>query len=180
MLSQLGQTILKLIKDLRRAGAKIPVVFPEHLFIPESNEGIDIVENCELERATGNASEDLTRLITLRPNQAEEFFITHYALYTDLEDAEDIEFFFKVNGKRVLRFHGRPDDAFNPTRYILNVGLGPDLSNDTLKNCQIHLTPNDTFTIEVETRNSRITAPVGVRLVGYILNENQKSARLKR
>lgn len=172
--------LVNTIKKLNQHGVSIPTGLPKHLFQPNGTEGIDQAEICELDKSTGIEADDLTRIMTLKPQQGEEHYLLSYALYTDLEDGSEIEFFFKVNGKRVLRLHGRPDDPYKPTKYQMNFGLSPDLSNSGLKNCQILLTPNDELTIDCINRNTEVTAPVGVRIVGYVLNANDQSAKLIR
>ncbi len=172
--------IKEIISMLKSENKGVLVDFPVHLHIPLGAESIDIVDICELDKKQQSSDAVLTRLITLNPQQGSEYFILSYGIFTDVENAADIEFFIKVNGKRVLRLHGRPDSATNPQFYKINFGLAPDLSNDSLKACQILLTPNDTLTVDVVNRNEEVTAPVGVRIVGYVLNNNKLSSSLKR
>jgi len=174
--------VVDLIRKLKAVQEGVPVTFPEHLYHPLGSESIDIVENCELAISTGVERDDLTRLITLSPLRAEEIFIREYAIYTDIEDANDIEFFFKLNGKRILRYHGRPitNEVTGTITYKLNFGLSPDVSNDALKMCQILIKPTDELTIDVINRSDKVTAPVAVRLVGHVLNDNRQSSRLGR
>lgn len=173
------ETIVKIIKLLKSQALQVPVSFPEHLFIPQGSESIDIAQICEVAKNNGIADEPF-KMMTLKPEKGEEIYILSYGLYTDAELGSDVEFFLKINGKKALRLHGRPDSATDPTKYSLNFGLSPDLSNNGLKNCQILLTPNDTFIVEAVNRNTDLTIPMGVRLVGYVLNTNNKSTKVIR
>lgn len=173
------ETILQIIKALKAKGQSVPIALPDHLYIPDGAESLDIADICEVAKAL-TPDEDPFKILTLKPTKGEEFYILQYGLYTDAELSADVEFWLKVNGKKALRFHGRPDSPTNPTKYTLNYGLSPDLSNNGLKACQILLTPNDTFTVEAINRNEDIAIPMGVRVVGYVLNSNQKSSKLVR
>jgi hypothetical protein len=176
------EKVVTLIRELKAIQEGIPTSFPEHLYHPLGAESIDIVENCELARKQAGQDAVVTSLISLSPLQAEEIFIREYSIYTDIENADDIEFFWKLNGKRILRYHGRPttNSLTGKITYKLNFGLSPDLANDSLKMCQILIKPNDTLTVEAVNRSEAVTAPVGIRLVGHVLNDNRQSSRLSR
>jgi hypothetical protein len=173
------ETIVKIIRLLKSQALEVPVSLPNHLYIPDGAESIDIAQICEVAKSTG-ATEEPFKMITLAPEKGEEYYLLNYGLYTDAELGSDIEFYLKINGKKALRLHGRPDSATDPTKYTLDYGLSPDLSNNGLKNCQIILTPNDVFTVEAINRNEDLAIPMGVRLVGYVLNSNAKSTKLIR
>lgn len=173
------EKIVQIIRLMKSKALQVPVDFPDHLFIPKGAESIDIAQICEVEKHNG-ISDDPFKMLTLKPEKGEEIYILSYGLYTDAELGSDVEFFLKINGKKALRLHGRPDSATDPSKYILNFGLSPDLSNNGLKNCQILLTPNDIFTVEAVNRNDDLTIPMGVRIVGYVLNDNNKSTKFIR
>lgn len=148
----------------------LEIEFPRHLHIPRDAESVDIRELCDVDPDTTTP----LRLVTLRANRSEEFVFTHYALFTDLEFAAEVEWFIKLNNKKILRYHGRPNDTTNPTNYLLNIGVSPDIGADALIPAYFRVKPGDVLTVDVVNRNAEVTAPIGVRLHGYLNSVNAR------
>lgn len=131
--------------------------------IPSDAESFDIQQLCEVEKNTTSPF----RMLTLKAEQNEQIVITHFAIYTDALVADEIEFIPKLNGNRCLRFHGRPDSPTEPTVYKLNLGLSPDLSENSLRRALITLSPLQILTWDVLNNSTTDSRPMGVRLKGY-------------
>ena len=161
------EEILKLLKAFYRAVVLMPfeIELPRHQHIPKNAESLDIEKLCEVKRNTEKGI-----FMTLKAPRSQEIIITHYAIYTDAEDPDEIEFFFDLNGNKQLRYHGVPDDSEDPKRYSLNLNLAPDLSNNALKSCYIVIKPTQTLTVKVKNSSSQFDRPMGARLVGYVNN----------
>ena len=150
----------------------IKVVLPSHLFSPSNAETIDIRKVCEIEKNTDEES----LIFEIKAGEGEAFRFIKYAIYTDAEDQNDIEFFPRINGKRILRLHGTPQGSGS---YKLGLGLAPDLSNYALINCDILLKPNQKLTWHVVNKND-VSVPMGVRMVGHVDNLNKRDEGLFR
>lgn len=149
------------------------IILPRHTNIPPNAESVNILELCEL----APNSSVFDTMLTLKAKASEKIIITHYAIWTDAEDAGEIEFRFEINGNPIYRFHGRPNDANAPTRYTNNIGIAPDLSNIALIEGYAVLDPLKELKVKVINRAPDATdiRPVGVRLVGYIDSINSRS-----
>lgn len=139
------------------------VELPYHLYIPNDAQGIDIRRLCVIKAGT---QEDLLHFQA--PASGIVRFI-NYGVFSDGEFSTDQEFVPKVNGVRVLPFHGDPDN-----NYKINLGLAPDLSNNSLIQCQLALKPNDILYWTL-INNSTFDVPMGVRMVGYLDNTMLRS-----
>lgn len=137
---------------------KPPVLIelPKHLFIPYNAQSMDLRRAPLVAAGTSETILNFTA-----PSGAITRFIA-YAVYSDGNNAADYEFIPKVNGRRVLGYHGDPDDNFK-----INLGLAPDLSNNSLINCQLSLNPGDKLGWTL-VNNSAFDTPMGVRMVGYL------------
>lgn len=144
------------------------VSFPDHLFIPKGAESVDVRILQEIPRNTL----DRQRLVTLKAKQGESIFIIAYAMYTDAEFAKDIEFFFKQDKSRILRYHGVPNDELNPTAYNMSLGVSAYLDNAALIPCQIVIGAGQELTIDVVNCDPDLDTPMGVRLFGYVMKNN--------
>ena len=154
----------KILTKIKNILGSEGIMFPRHLFIPPNAEPIDIRKLCEVNAGMTTPE----RFITLKAKEGEEIVITHYGVFTEAEDANETEFFFKANGSRIYRLHGRPDDALNPKRYLINIGVAPDLSNLSLINGHIKIRPTQIYSVDVINRNlTEIPRAMGVRIVGY-------------
>lgn len=137
--------------------APMPVILPPHLYTPNGAQSIDIrraarvldgVQNVEFMRFTA-------------PEGSQVHFIA-YSIFSDGTLASTQEFVPRVNGKRVFQYHGDPND-----NYKMNLGLGPDLSNQNTIQCQLTLQPRDVLTWHL-TNTSGVEVAMGVRMIGYI------------
>lgn len=137
--------------------APTPVALPNHLFVP-----------------SGAQSLDLRRLATVTNGSVKEPFLSFrspagvvtrfisYGVYNDGSLASAFKFEPEVSGNRVLPYHGDPNDNFR-----IALGLAPDLSNNSLINCQIALMPEQEI-IWYVTNTSGVDTDMGIRMVGYL------------
>lgn len=129
------------------------VALPPHLFIPGDSQSIDI-------SALANVPPGAT-VILLR-DVGRKGGLTKYIGYSIFNDSLMLALITlvpKVNGERVLPFHGNPQ-----LKYKLGLGLGADMA--TLIPCQLDLQPNDVLEWEF-TNNDVVDVAVGVRMSGY-------------
>ena len=151
---QLYEALVEFSKDNR-----FNVNLPSHIFIPEDAESVDARRCVEISKNTDKPVE----ILRIEAKEGEYFRFIKYAVFTDAELAENIEFIPKLNGKRILRQHGTPDKNMN---YRISLGLSPDISEGALISCDINLKPHNVLTWEVYNK-SDVDIPVAVRMVGY-------------
>lgn len=152
-------------KDSLVKNIGVQVDFPNHLFIPAGAQSIDITRACLV--LTGTTRESLMQFTA--PDGGITAFIS-YGVFTDAEFASTIEFIPAIDNARVFPFHGDPNNNFR-----INIGTGPDLSNNSLKQAHIVMQPGQVFNWYVT--NSDILARVmGVRMVGYFMSSQQIEA----
>lgn len=137
----------------------VQVDFPRHLFIPEGAQSIDITRVCLA--LPGTINEELMSFTA--PDGGITNFIA-YGVFTDAEFAQFVEFSPRVSDLRVFPFHGDPNNNFR-----INIGTGPDLSNNSLKSAHIVIQPRQTFRWLV-TNTDTLTRTMGVRMTGYFLS----------
>lgn len=156
-LVEVGKNIVKLLTG------SIVVKFPENLYPPVGSETVDL-------RALESVEPNSKRVILLfkAPDGMTVRFIK-YAVFTDILEAKDVLFNPKIDNNRILRYHGDPNDNFK-----INLAIGPDLSDNCCINCDFELKSGQTLTVEVEN-NTAVQAPIGVRFVGYKINQNKSS-----
>lgn len=147
--------------------------------IPADAEALDIQELCELAGVAQGGTAQAHRMITLTAKQNETIVITHYAIYTDALNADEVEFIPLLQDNRALRFHGRPNDPLKPTKYSLTVGLCPDLSEQSLRRALITLAPLQTLTWDAYNYSNDVR-PMGVRMKGYIRSLSKVKENLSR
>jgi hypothetical protein len=133
------------------------VSFPPHLFIPDGAESIDIRRVVDVPAATVNAE----IFSFTAPRGAVTRFI-QYGIFNDGALASNYNFLPLVEDSRAFRYHGDPTD-----NYRIYLGLGPDLSNTSMINCQMVLQPDQTIRWFV-TNSSGVNTAMGVRMVGYL------------
>lgn len=138
--------------------APVPVEFPKHLYVPLNSEGIDLRAVYNVPAATVNF--EIMRFVA--PVGAITKFIG-YSIFNDGDVEANYDFKPLVNGNRVFRYHGH---LLTTGEYKLALGLGPDLSNSTIINCQLALNPGDVLSW-LTTNNSGVDTSMGVRMVGY-------------
>jgi hypothetical protein len=135
-----------------------PVRLPPHLFIPEGAESLDLRVAADI-APTGSTP---TLLMEFEcPANATCHFIS-YAVFSDGASAANQEFIPNVDGRRVFPYQGDPQDNFK-----INLGLAPDLSNNSLIQCQLSIQPGDKLQWLVKNTNL-VNLAMGVRMVGYI------------
>ena len=108
-------------------------------------------------------------LINFQPPRGMEAIITAYGIYTDAALAVDTEFVPLLNGTRVFPYHGTPTDINNPNKipYRISLGLGPDLSNESMIECNLRIQDTQTFQWFI-TNSSALSQVMGVRFKGFL------------
>lgn len=135
-----------------------PVEFPPHLYIPKGAEALDI------RRAADIAALTLTPFLFMEfecPQGATVHFLS-YAVFSDGNLALNQEFIPRIDGRRAMPFQGDPQDNFK-----INLGLAPDLSNNSLITCQVTLNPGEKIQWYLVNANA-VDIAMGVRMVGYV------------
>lgn len=134
-----------------------PIQLPPHLFIPAGAESLDIRVAADI--LAGSVETLLMSFIC--PKGATCHFIS-YAVFSDGTTAALQQFIPKVDGRRVFPYQGDPNDSFK-----INLGLAPDLSNNSLIQCQLGINPDETIAWFVNNAHA-VDISMGVRMVGYI------------
>jgi hypothetical protein len=129
------------------------VSLPPHLFIPGDAQSIDVSELANVPPAT------TVNLMTFKGLKGGLVKFIGYAIFNDALMLALINLVPRVNGVRVLPFHGNPNLNFK-----LGLGLGPDLS--VLIPVQLDLQPGDILTWDF-TNNDVVDVAAGVRMSGY-------------
>jgi hypothetical protein len=108
-------------------------------------------------------------LINFQPPKGMEAIITAYGVYSDAALAIDTEFVPLLNGTRVFPYHGTPTDINNPNKipYRISLGLGPDLSNESMIECNLRILENQTLQWFI-TNSSALSQVMGVRFKGFL------------
>jgi hypothetical protein len=135
-----------------------PIQFPMNFYPPNGAESLDIRRLINV--PAGQVTELLILSFTADKSQAVTFY--KYGIFTDALDASLIQFIPRINNKRILRYHGDPQDDFK-----LNLSLGPNLNESNMIPTQLYLKPGDTITWHVLNLDVVIN-PMGVRMTGYI------------
>lgn len=136
----------------------IPVRLPPHLFIPEGAESLDIRRAADI----GALTTTPFKFMEFECPQGATCHFISYAVFSDGNVASLQEFIPRVDERRVFPFQGDPQNNFK-----INLGLAPDLSNNSLIQCQLTLNPGEKLQWYVVNGNAVIIA-MGVRMVGYI------------
>jgi hypothetical protein len=136
----------------------VPVRLPTNFAPPEGAESIDLRRLVVV--PAGQTTEFL--LFSFSAQTAQSIMWYKYGVFTDALAANLIEFIPRINGKRVLRYHGDPLD-----NYRINLSLGPNLNESNLISCQIYMKPEDVLTWHVKNLDT-VVNPMGVRMVGYV------------
>lgn len=132
--------------------------------IPASGQSLDIRRVVDASAGTTSAM-----LINFQPPKGMEAIITAYGVYTDAALAIDTEFVPLLNGTRVFPYHGTPTDINNPNKipYRISLGLGPDLSNESMIECNLRILENQTLQWFI-TNSSALSQVMGVRFKGFL------------
>jgi len=135
-----------------------PIKLPPHLFIPEGAEALDIRRAADIAAGTTNP---FLFMDFECPQGATVHFLS-YAVFSDGGLAANQEFIPRVDERRAMPFQGDPQDNFK-----INLGLAPDLSNNSLITCQLTLNPGEKIQWYVKNLNA-VDIAMGVRMVGYV------------
>lgn len=92
-----------------------------------------------------------------------------YGFYNNVVKADDVRLFPTINGNRILRYHGDPNQDF-----AINLSVGPDLTEDSLIYCDFELKSGQKLEIVAENL-SGVQVDIGGRFRGYLLNANEPS-----
>lgn len=132
--------------------------------IPASGQSLDIRRVVAASAGTVNAL-----LINFQPPPGMEAIITAYGVYSDAQFAAQTEFVPLLNGRRVFPYHGTPTDINNPQilPYRISLGLGPDLSNESMIECNLRIQENQRFEWYI-SNTSTVEQVLGVRFKGYL------------
>lgn len=140
---------------LKNPNWKPEIKFPSNMYLPENASSIEIKNAFDV---TAGTSEEIIRFVAPQGGMTR---LTHYAIVNDGLLAADFDFFPRVNGRRIYRFHGDPLDNFRI--YLAN---GATLENTNLNHSPITLQPGQTLTWVAENR-AAVDTTMGVRVVGY-------------
>jgi len=137
--------------------------------IPKNGESFDIRR---LSDTLSGTTDEL--FLNFAPPKGFEAIITGYGIFSDAQFATQTEFIPRVNGSRVFPYHGTPTDLTNPRKlpYRISLGLGPDLTDESLIECSLRVKETDTFTWNL-TNSSILTQAMGVRFKGYLRTVNE-------
>lgn len=132
--------------------------------IPQSGQSLDIRRVVEASAGTVNAL-----LLNFAPPPGTEAIITAYGVYSDAQFASQTEFVPLLNGTRVFPYHGTPTDINNPQLlpYRISLGLGPDLSNESMIECNLRIQETQRFEWYI-SNTSLVPQVLGVRFKGYL------------
>jgi hypothetical protein len=132
--------------------------------IPSSGQSLDIRRVVAASPGTISAL-----LINFQPPPGMEAIITAYGVYSDAQFAFQTEFVPLLNSRRVFPYHGTPTDINNPQvlPYRISLGLGPDLSNESMIECNLRIMENQKFEWYI-TNTSVVEQVLGVRFKGYL------------
>lgn len=151
-------------EQLAKSGQQIdnrlatPVKLPPHLFIPEGAQSLDLRRAADIAAGTS----DPFKFIEFECPQGATCHFISYAIFSDGNNATLQEFIPRVDDRRVFPYQGDPQDNFK-----INLGLAPDLSNNSLIGCQLTLQPGQKLQWYLKNLNA-VDIAMGVRMVGYI------------
>jgi hypothetical protein len=163
---QTAQEIIDALSDsgLMEAFAKIGAkVSAPTKNLPKNSTSLDIRRVSEVESGT---EEEV--FLSFTPPNGYEAIITHYGIFSDAQYSEQTEFVPKLNNSRVLSYHGTPHSD-DPSRlpYRMALGLGPDLTDVAMIECQIRVKEGQYFEWFL-TNYSDVSQTMGVRFKGYL------------
>jgi len=144
-------------QDFEHTGQAMPVILPRNYFRPFGTDSLDLRNLIDVPANTVNQT-----YFEFKAPKSSNVVITHYAVFTDILLAQNVEFIPRVNGNRVLRYHGDPNNNFR-----INLSVSVDLSGNALIPCEILLQAGQTLSWAF-SNNSGAPAPMGVRIVGYV------------
>lgn len=140
------------------ADETMPVSFPPNFYPPAGAESVDIRRLINV--PAGQVGE--LEVMRFQALTAQAVVWYKYGIFTDALDASLVEFIPRINGNRILRYHGDPQNNFR-----LSLSVGPNLGDDSMIVTQVYMKPNDVLTWHVKNLDAVIN-PMGVRMMGYI------------
>jgi len=147
----------------------VPVLQPRHLEAPEGAKTINLLK---IVSVAAGATVNLYSF-TCKPGSTVVFYT--YELITESVQASGVvEWFAKIDGRKLFHFHGDPTSNFRllDATTILNVGF-----SETPVKCQVLMEPGQILTWEVKN-NSGGALLIGARMSGY-LDMNQRLSDAK-
>jgi len=150
---------------LNRMSNTFKVNLPENHYSPEGSDQFDI-------RVVGVVQAGATEvLMSYRAENSQTIRFIKYGMFTNILLATNVTFFPTKDGSRILRYHGDPNDDFK-----LNFSVGPDLTENSLITCDVTLRAGEELRWTV-TNNGTVGAEVGVRMKGFLVNDNSNGNR---
>jgi len=137
--------------------------FPPHQYTPQGASTFDFARLVTVGAGTTDAV-----IMEYEVKTGDDFVLTHYAIFNDALLTSDAWFTPRVDGNRILQYHGDPMDDFK-----ISLGRTPDLSNDALIESNIRLKKGRKITWTV-TNSGAVDVDMGLRLKGYIDNQQVK------
>ena len=139
------------------------IQFPRHLFVPEGAESVDIRAAFSV---TAGTSLDILKFVA--PPGARTYFLG-YAIFNDALLFANVNFIPTVNGSRILKYHGDPQNNFK-----IALASTIDLGNNALSPIQLALNPGEILNWRV-INNEAVDVVMGVRMVGYVDSSNTRT-----
>lgn len=139
------------------------VQLPRHLFVPEGAESVDIRAAFSV---TAGTSLDILRFVA--PPGARTYFLG-YAIFNDALLFANVNFIPTVNGSRILKYHGDPQNNFK-----IALASTVDLGNNALSPIQLALNPGEILNWRV-INNEAVDVVMAVRMVGYVDSSNTRT-----
>lgn len=154
----------ELAKRQEQSG-KMPtsVSFPPHLFIPEGAQSVDI------RRVANVPAGSQTDLIIFTGPPGKKIKFISYAVFSNALIATTVKFVPTVNGARVFPFHGDPQ-----LNFTIDLGLGPDLTNNSLIDGQLDIQPGQVLKWTF-FNNALVDIAAGIRMKGYVDTSTTRS-----
>jgi hypothetical protein len=150
---------------LNRMKNAFSVNLPENHYAPEGADSFDI-------RVVGIIDpESKETLLSYKALDSQTIRFIRYGIYTNIVPGQNVDFFPTKQGSRILRYHGDCNDNFK-----LNLSVGPDLTENSLIPCDIILRPGEVLEWKV-VNNGAVKSDVGVRMRGFLVNENKNGGR---
>lgn len=140
---------------------------PRHLFTPEGARSLDMRNLAIVPAGTVGAT-----LLSFTAPEGTACFFTGYAIFNDGLAFSLLEFLPLIDEKRIFPYHGDPNSNFK-----IALGLGPDLGNESIIDCQLQLEPGQTLKWLV-TNNDVVDVTMGVRMKGYIDSRTSRPTRV--
>lgn len=150
---------------LNRLAQAVKVSLPENHYSPEGSDQFDI-------RVAGTLTPGSTEtLMSFKADTSQTVRMIRYGMYTNILQAANVDFYPTLNGSRILKYHGDPNDDFR-----LNFSVGPDLTENSLIPCDILVRPGEVIAWKVTNRGT-VSANIGVRMRGFLVNDSKEGNR---